>query len=141
MNDVVAKAPKKGAFVKGVSGNPAGRPPGSKNQITLLKLQVEGELRKQMVDIMPGIVAEMIRQAMPKRVYDKDGNVMLDETGAPRLLSGDTDMLKTLYKSWVSGTKSTDEDAPKEKIVIQIGRLDDPNQPPVINGQVFEASK
>lgn len=104
MNDVV-KAPKAHLWQKGVSGNPAGRPKGSRNAISLVKLQIEGELRAQMKGDMPAIVNKMMEMA----------------------LKGDRDMLKTIYKSWVSGTVTSDEDAPREKIVIQIGKLADPN--------------
>lgn len=75
---------------------------------------------------MQAVVAEMIRQAMPTPVLDKEtGEPKLDAAGNPLLYPGNGDMLKTLYKSWISGTKATDEEPVKEKIVIQIGKLAD----------------
>jgi uncharacterized protein DUF5681 len=114
MNDVV-QAPKAHQWQPGQSGNPAGRPKNSKNAITLVKLQIEGELRAQMKDEMPAVVAKMLELA----------------------LKGDRDMLKTLYKSWVSGTVASEEDAPKDKIQIVIGKLD---QIPAVNGTTFKQS-
>lgn len=103
-------------WAKGQSGNIAGRPKGSKNAISLVKLQIEGELRAQMKGDMTKVVAEMLRQAMPQEITDKDGTV--------RTVPGDKDMLKTLYRSWVSGTVASDEDAPRDRINIVIGKLD-----------------
>ena len=110
-------AKKSHLWVKGQSGNAKGRAPGSKNKITLLKMQVEGELRTQMTPAMPSIVAKMMEMA----------------------LAGDGDMLKTLYKSWVTGTKVADEEPSREKIHITIGKLD--AGPPTINGTIINQSK
>jgi hypothetical protein len=130
-------APKKSSlFQKGQSGNPAGRPKGSKNQISLVKIQLEGELRAQMRPHMQAVVTEMIRQAMPSP-FIKDGKPVLDADGNPVLLPGDKEMLKTLFGSWVSKTKAGDDEAPREKIVIQIGKLD---QTPDIKGKVFTST-
>lgn len=112
MNDVVATTAKPHLWKKGVSGNPAGRPKGSKNAISLVKLQIEGELRAQMKDQMPDIVNKMMEMA----------------------LKGDRDMLKTIYKSWVSGTVASEDEAPREKIQIVIGKLD---QIPSVKGRTI----
>lgn len=117
MNDLVPADERKAhLWKKGVSGNPAGRPKGSKNAISLVKLQIEGELRAQMKGDMPAIVSKMMELA----------------------LKGDRDMLKTIYKSWVSGTVASDEDAPREKIQIVIGKLD---QIPAVNGTTYKSTE
>lgn len=115
MNDVV-EAPKKAhLWSKGQSGNPKGRPPGSKNAISLVKLQVEGEMRAQMQRDMPAIMSKIMELA----------------------LDGNKEMLKLVYKSWVSGTKASEDEAPKEKIQIVIGKLD---QIPTINNKTYKQS-
>lgn len=140
-NDVVPanKAPHK--FQKGQSGNPAGRPKGSKNAISLIKIQMEGELRARMRKDMPAVVDEMIRQAMPRSVprLTLEGLPSLDHEGQPivDVIPGDRDMLKTLFKSWVSGTRASEDDTPKEKIQIVIGKLD---QIPAVNGKTYSQS-
>lgn len=127
MNEVVTAKPVH-LFQKGKSGNPKGRPPGSRNAISLVKLQIEGELRAQMRPQMQAIVAEMIRQALPVEKVDP-------KTGEITTIPGDRDMLKTLFSSWVSKTKAGDEEAPKERIQIVIGKLD---QIPPVSGRTIQ---
>ena len=117
MSEALPAKAKSHLWVKGQRGNAKGRTPGSKNQITLLKMQVEGELRTRMKGVMPAVVDKMIEMA----------------------LAGDGDMLKTLYKSWVTGTKVADEEPSREKIQITIGKLD--SGPPIINGTIINQSK
>lgn len=104
MNELVAPKPKKAGFVKGVSGNPAGRPKGSKNKITLMKLALEGELRAGLKNHAQEILDVAIRLAK----------------------SGDTAMLKLLIDKMIPTSKSIDDEAPtKERININIARLDE----------------
>lgn len=113
-------------WAKGVSGNPAGRPRGSKNAISLIKLQIEGELRAQMKGDMRAVLAEIVRQALPTERQEKDGS--------KTIVPGNLEAAKLLYKSWVSGTVASDEDAPKDKIQIVIGKLD---QIPEVKGRAI----
>lgn len=98
----------------GQSGNYAGRPKGSKNAITLAKLALESELRAQMKNKMGSVVEKIMEQA----------------------LAGDVTSQKMLFDAWVSKSRSSnDDDAPKERVHISIGRMD--SSPPTINGQVI----
>jgi hypothetical protein len=104
-------------FQKGVSGNPAGRPKGSKNKVTLMKIALEGELRTQLGPHMAEILAQAINLAK----------------------SGDAQMIKLLIDKTVPTTKAGDDEAPdKEKIQIYIGRLPDRKEETVVNGEVME---
>ena len=139
MTDIVP-APKVALphqFKKGQSGNPAGRPKGSKNAISLIKLQLEGELRAQMKPHLNDVVKEMLRQALPTQARDKDGNLRTYPDGTPVLIDGNPDMLKTVFGSWVSKARSSEDEAPREKIQIVIGKLD---QVPPVNGIVYPQS-
>lgn len=90
-------------FQKGQVANPAGRPKGAKNKITLLKYAIENDLREQMKGEMSEILKKGLKMA-------KEGN---------------EDMIKYFLDKWVTPAKvSYDEDAPKERVQIVIGRLD-----------------
>lgn len=129
MTDIVP-VKKPNLFQKGQSGNPAGRPKGSKNAISIIKLQLEGEMRARMRPNMAAVVDEMVRQAMPTKIVDPN-------TGVETILPGDKDMLKTLFGAWVSKSRASEDESPKEKIQIVIGKLD---QVPAVNGKVFSQS-
>lgn len=103
-------------FKPGQSGNPKGRPPNSRNAISLVKVQVESELREQMKPQMEAIVAKMIEQA----------------------LDGDREMQKTLFNAWVGKNRAQEDEKPREPININIGKLD---QIPPVNGVVYSQSK
>lgn len=99
---VLSKATKDNRFKKGQSGNPKGRPPGIKNQITLYKLALEGELRARMKGDMGDILDKGIELAK----------------------GGDKDMINYFLDKWITPAKtSADEDAPRERVQILIGRL------------------
>lgn len=107
--------------MKGVSGNPNGRPKGSKNKITLMKLALEGELRTQMKPHMAQILSVAIAKA-------KDG---------------DPAMIKLLLDKTLPTTKAGEDEAPaKEKVQIFIDRLPDRDSggkaPVTIDGRVVD---
>lgn len=118
MSDTDVTPVRKRGFVKGVSGNPNGRPKGSKNKITLMKLALEGELRTQMKPHMAQILSVAIQKA-------KDG---------------DQSMIKLLLDKTLPTTKAADDEAPaKEKVQIFIDRLPDRENgkaPATIEGRV-----
>jgi len=85
-------------FKPGVSGNPDGRPRGSKNRITLLKESLELQLREQSEGVMAQILEKAVELA----------------------LEGDRTMLKLLLELHMS--KGTTQDGTKavEKVQINI---------------------
>lgn len=109
---------KVGRFQKGVSGNPNGRPKGSKNKITLMKLALEGELRAQLKPHMAEILATALQKAK----------------------EGDPAMIKLLLDKTLPTSKAGDDEAPaKEKVQIFIDRLperDGGKAPATIEGRV-----
>lgn len=117
-NKTQALAPRSTKFVKGQSGNPNGRPKGSKNKITLMKLALEGELRAQLKPHMADILTQAITKAM----------------------QGDPQMIKLLLDKTLPTTKAGEDEAPaKEKVQIFIDRLPDrenKRNPATIEGRV-----
>ena len=95
-----------GRFVAGVSGNPAGRPKGRKNRITVLKQDMEIALRENLsVEDIKGVIQSMLAEAL-------NGNV-----GAGKLI---------LDK--VMSSAKSDEDAKESggglKIIIEHANID-----------------
>jgi hypothetical protein len=100
----VLKAPEVGqvvkkrqGFVKGVSGNPTGRPKGSKNQITLLRQSLELQLREAAAPDMLGVLTKAVELAK----------------------EGDRSMIKLLLELHMSKQASEQENA-VEKVEINI---------------------
>jgi hypothetical protein len=91
------KRTEAGTFPKGVSGNPAGRPKGSKNAITLLKQSLELQLREQASADISAVLDKAVELA----------------------LEGHPGMIKMLVELHMS--KSTNDDAKaSERVAIQI---------------------
>ncbi len=103
MDNTPAKTKPPGRFVKGKSGNPAGRPKGSKNKITLMKLALEGDLRVQLQRDAAEILSKAIELAK----------------------QGDQAMIKLLVDKMIPTSKSLDDEPTKEKVQVFIGRLDE----------------
>lgn len=91
------KRTEAGTFPKGVSGNPEGRPKGSKNQITLLKQSLELQLREQAAPDLGKVLEKAIELA----------------------LEGNPAMIKLLLELHMSKNTSDDPKA-AEKVAIQI---------------------
>ena len=107
-----------GTFMKGVSGNAAGRPKGSKNQITLLKQALELQLREQAEPEM----AEVLQTAI---ALAKEGNVA---------------MIKLLLEMHMS-KGSSDEAKASEKVAIQINSMAPPSSSPEVRATQAEQKK
>jgi len=71
------KDPKTGQFIAGVSGNPNGRPKGSKNKITFLKLATEEAWRERNQDRLDTLLDMIVADAMDG---DKAARKMIFET-------------------------------------------------------------
>jgi hypothetical protein len=55
---------EKGKFLPGISGNPTGRPKGSRNQITLLKESLELSLREQAAPDIGKVLGKAVELAL-----------------------------------------------------------------------------
>lgn len=104
MANELKPVPKSYLWRKGQSGNPAGRPKGVKNKITLMKQVLEGELRAQIGPEMAAVVAKALEMA-------KDGNEA---------------MIKLFVDKTVPTTKAGDDSEPTDnRIQIMVGKMPD----------------
>jgi hypothetical protein len=109
----------KGRFPKGTSGNPAGRPAGSKNKITLLKRMVEEAAREDNKEKMYAVIARIIDQA----------------------LDGDAQSQKLVWSSIMSSAGSDDDKAVGARPQIVINAAGAPQAPKaevVEEGEIIE---
>lgn len=98
MSNEVVEKDEKNRFVAGVSGNPLGRPKGSKNRVTLLKLVAEESVRERNFDRIQRILDAILTDAE----------------------NGDKDMRKLVWQSVVSKGSSDDKTSAQEKVEIHI---------------------
>jgi hypothetical protein len=87
-----------GRFKPGQSGNPNGRPKGSKNQITLLKESLELQLREKSEGHMAAVLEKALELA----------------------LAGDRAMIKLLLEMHMSKGTSNDNSKGIEKVEIKV---------------------
>ena len=105
-----------GRFQKGQSGNPAGRPKGSKNKMTLIKEAIEADLVDQ-------------AQGDAMAVYKKTVDLAK---------AGDTTCIKILMdRLWPAGRRDEKEKAEKGGVNIIIKGLE-VEAPKPIEGEVIE---
>lgn len=109
-----------GKFVKGVSGNPVGRPKGSKNKITLLKLAGEEAVRENNFEKMMEVCNQIIDRA----------------------LEGDHASAKMVWEAVVSKGVQKDEQAKtQQKIQIEtvaVHQHSEPKPPTYIEAEVHD---
>lgn len=91
-----------GRFIPGVSGNPNGRPKGSRNRITLLKLMAEEAVREGSADKMLDVCKTIINQA----------------------IEGDKDSQKLVWAAVMSKSNLDGEKTAGDKVQITIGRVE-----------------
>ena len=60
----LVKDPLTGQFIQGVSGNPSGRPLGSKNKVTVLKLAAEGAFRDRNQARIDAVLDQVLTAAL-----------------------------------------------------------------------------
>lgn len=106
-----------GTFVKGQSGNPLGRPKGSKNKITEIKLLTEQAVRAGRLEDMIEVCQMIVAQA----------------------LDGDSRSQKMVWDAMISKASSTEDKAAGTKQQIEIGvmNVDRPQAKP-IEGDVID---
>lgn len=84
----VAQRDDKGRFVKGASGNPVGRPKGTKNEIAEMKRNLELAVRKNINEReINGIIQSMIAEALNGNVTA--GKLILDKVMSNARLDDD----------------------------------------------------
>ena len=119
--------PVNGQFPKGISGNPVGRPKGSKNKITLLKMMVEQASRERNYDLAQQVIDDIYKEA----------------------LQGDTACRKLVWSAHMSGNSADDTTTAQDKPTIVINApapvvvekvIDNPPQEELANDSIDEES-
>lgn len=100
IKNVVAKRDAKGRFIKGASGNPSGRPPGSVSTITWLRRSAEQKLRDKAYDDLSDILDKAIELAK----------------------AGNTAMIKLMLELHMSKAPQDPKET-QEKVSIHIGEV------------------
>jgi len=90
-----------GTFVKGVSGNPVGRPKGSKNRITLLKMQAEESWRERNSTKLDAVLDQILEDA----------------------LDGDKSARKMIFDALISKANVQEDKAAGNKQEIKVHRM------------------
>jgi hypothetical protein len=98
------RQPNPALWKPGQSGNPLGKPKGTKNRITLLKLSLEQYLREEAADHMGEILQTAIKKAK----------------------KGDNQMIKLLLELHMSKTGDLDDKQADDKITININSMEKP---------------
>ena len=109
MDDLPVERDDRGRFPAGKSGNPAGRPKGSKNKVTLQKLIAEETIRGNNADRMLEVA-----------------NLIVDQA-----LEGDPKAQKLVWDAVMSKGTSDDRTQAKERVEINIGQMAPIPPPPV----------
>lgn len=106
-----------GTFVKGQSGNPLGRPKGSKNKISEIKLLTEQAVRSGRLEDMISVCEQIIAQAM----------------------DGDSRSQKMVWDAMISKASSVEDKAAGTKQQIEIGvmNVERPRATP-IEGEIID---
>jgi len=108
-----------GKFVKGVSGNPAGRPKGSKNRATLISNAIGEYLQRNMVERVDPLLNKAYQLAM----------------------EGDQQMLKMLLGPYLKHIGESEDEQSSGAVTIRIENLTvSNNQGGTPPGDVIEAS-
>lgn len=114
MDKQVTKPSRDYLWKKGQSGNPAGRPLGSKNKITMMRQALEGELRTQLGPQMAEVLAKAIELAK----------------------AGDGQMIKLLVDKVLPTSKTEDTEGDQApKVQIMIGKLPERKEDISVNGE------
>lgn len=90
-----------GQYIKGVSGNPSGRPKGSKNRITVLKMQTEEAWRERNTNKLDVLLDLILQDAM----------------------DGDKGARKMIFDALVSKANIQEDKAAGQKQTITVHRM------------------